>query len=230
MRRNLGTRIAAALSILVPVVFAGCSGSTQAPKDESSGGSAVGSGGLAATSGGTATQQGGGGGNAGSGGNGGATVDECVANVAGCQTVYYRGDAFDLKCRSLKIFTSVIDGFAACLVSPSCTNGCLDKVYSCSDPCIERTRLAISSSCTLCNDDLLCTSLATDGANCGSCGKTCKTGTRCEDGACGACAGGLTDCGAACTNLNADPANCGTCGNACQPNQACTQGKCISGP
>lgn len=224
MRRSSENSIAASLSILIPLVFAGCSGSTHAPEGDSSGGAADASGGLSATSGGAVTQ-----GKGGGGGSGGIAL-ECVATVSGCKTVYYAGATVDLNCRSTKLFAST-SGPSGCLVSPSCTNGCLDKVYSCSDQCLEQTRQAILSSCSVCDDEgLLCASLATDSGNCGSCGNACKVGTRCENGACGTCTGGLTDCGAACAQLNGDPANCGRCGNACQPNQACTQGTCVSPP
>jgi hypothetical protein len=78
---------------------------------------------------------------------------------------------------------------------------------------------------SLCGDS--CTHLATDSANCGSCGNACAAGSVCAQGACALnCQAGLTVCGGGCVNLQSDNGNCGACGTACKAGQVCSNGAC----
>ena len=91
----------------------------------------------------------------------------------------------------------------------SCAMGCkIDLDCSGSDGGIP------SSLCC----DHLCIDRASNGANCGQCGKACGNGQSC--------------CNAACDDLAGDPANCGACGNLCKlanATAACAAGKCAIG-
>jgi uncharacterized protein YjdB len=92
-----------------------------------------------------------------------------------------------------------------------------------------------SSDCpsggTFCGDT--CTSVQTDGSNCGACGIVCPAGDVCTAGSCvlapPKCAPPQAYCGAGttCTNLGSDPNNCGICGQACVPGDTCQSGMCI---
>jgi len=77
-----------------------------------------------------------------------------------------------------------------------------------------------------------CVQLATDGANCGSCGTTCAAGEVCSAGRCEiSCAAPLAVCGegaaARCADLRSDPSSCGSCGTACADGQLCAGGACV---
>jgi hypothetical protein len=75
-----------------------------------------------------------------------------------------------------------------------------------------------------------CVDVATDPANCGACGKACKTneGEVCDAGKCSlACGGGTKKCDSSCIDTKSDPANCGDCGKKCDAGQVCDgAGKC----
>lgn len=77
-----------------------------------------------------------------------------------------------------------------------------------------------------------CVQLATDGANCGSCGITCAAGQVCSGGKCTVtCAAPLATCGAdltaRCVDLRSDPTSCGSCDRACGDGQLCAGGACV---
>jgi hypothetical protein len=96
-----------------------------------------------------------------------------------------------------------------------------------------------------------CFDLASDPANCGSCGHPCNAGQACMMGMCvttgcspactngnmcmgtncvcnggPACGGTSTCCPAGCVNLQSDPLNCGNCGKPCAPGALCCNGIC----
>ncbi len=81
----------------------------------------------------------------------------------------------------------------------------------------------------------VCVDTATDGANCGACGRTCGASQTCTAGTC-ACASGTGDCDGNAANgcetdLTNSTTNCGRCGNACQMRSnstpSCTGGVCV---
>ena len=74
-----------------------------------------------------------------------------------------------------------------------------------------------------------CVSLATDNANCGTCGTTCGNGEVCSKGTCStSCGGGTTLCGSTCNDTKVDPNNCGACGTKCAAGEVCSGGKCAT--
>jgi len=68
-----------------------------------------------------------------------------------------------------------------------------------------------------------CVNVQTDNQNCGSCGKTCGTGTTCQNGTC-ACASGLVSCNSQCVASNA--MHCGSSCTACTGSQVCSGNGC----
>jgi hypothetical protein len=86
------------------------------------------------------------------------------------------------------------------------------------------------------------TSLSSDNANCGVCGRACAAGQHCVTGACvwntpqsscvpaaEICDQADNDCDGAIdenTSLQTDPLNCGTCGRVCAAGQHCESGFC----
>ncbi|HEX9241051.1 MAG TPA: MXAN_6577-like cysteine-rich protein [Anaeromyxobacter sp.] len=66
-----------------------------------------------------------------------------------------------------------------------------------------------------------CVSLATDTANCGSCGRSVGRLEVCSAGV-ATCAPGIALCGGVCTDLSRDAANCGSCANTCASTDFCT--------
>ena len=71
----------------------------------------------------------------------------------------------------------------------------------------------------------LCTDIATDDQNCGSCNNVCPTNTTCKSSKCVCSDTTKTLCGTTCLDAQTDPKNCGACGHVC-PNNDCTAGKC----
>jgi hypothetical protein len=84
---------------------------------------------------------------------------------------------------------------------------------------------------TLCGDT--CTSVLTDGNNCGACGDVCPAGDVCTAGTCvlapPKCTPPQAYCGTGttCTDLGSDPNNCGGCGEVCAAGDTCQNGICI---
>ena len=72
-----------------------------------------------------------------------------------------------------------------------------------------------------------CTNLATDPANCGSCGNTCNGGT-CGTGTAGRCSCpvGKALCNGTCVDLTSDELNCGNCNVGCSDGGTCTNSAC----
>jgi endo-1,4-beta-D-glucanase Y len=68
-----------------------------------------------------------------------------------------------------------------------------------------------------------CVNVQTDQQNCGACGKTCGTGTTCQNGSC-SCASGLVSCGGSCVASNVQ--HCGTSCTACSSAQVCVNNAC----
>jgi hypothetical protein len=106
------------------------------------------------------------------------------------------------------------------------------------DACLAACRACNSDTTSLCGScasGYVCTDLAGDLSNCGSCGHVCAEPGPYEDGACVdghcfySCAQGAADCGdGGCTDLLYDRDHCGACGNVCPPSaHVCDQGVCI---
>lgn len=72
----------------------------------------------------------------------------------------------------------------------------------------------------------MCTRVAWDDQNCGSCGNACPEGVGCEAGKC-TCYAPMISCRGHCVDPSSDLENCGVCGNACGPTEMCTDGECL---
>src|SRR6185312_7614697 len=85
--------------------------------------------------------------------------------------------------------------------------------------------VSCASNLTMCAGS--CADLKADPANCGGCGKTCKSGEVCNAGQCSlTCGGGAFKCDAGCTDLLGDTNNCGGCGVKCPSGHVCNDGGC----
>jgi hypothetical protein len=71
-----------------------------------------------------------------------------------------------------------------------------------------------------------CTAVATDNANCGTCGHVCGLAQTCSSGACACNAAGQSICSGACVNLQTDVLHCGSCTNTCAAGASCNSGTC----
>lgn len=115
--------------------------------------------------------------------------------------------------------TSIVSALADCATA-SCT-------------AYPRCRDMAGSSCecpddqTFCGDGFFgsCVDTAVDRMNCGSCGRSCPSGTTCDLGDC-ACPAGLILCGSFCVDASEDVSNCGACGRPCPFRAACVAGDC----
>jgi hypothetical protein len=85
--------------------------------------------------------------------------------------------------------------------------------------------VSCGSPLTMCSNT--CVDIQADPANCGGCGKTCKTAEVCSAGQCSlTCGGGSAKCDGGCTDLLGDPSNCGGCGITCDQGHVCNDGGC----
>src|SRR5690606_3426517 len=66
-----------------------------------------------------------------------------------------------------------------------------------------------------------------DPANCGACGKYCRSDQICSLGQCSCPPVTPFECTGACVDLDVDDQNCGNCGVACAPGQSCQSGVCV---
>jgi hypothetical protein len=89
--------------------------------------------------------------------------------------------------------------------------------------CALAPKIACIQSQTLC--DKTCVDLATDAANCGTCGMACSDADPCLNGVCG-CPAGTTACARSCVDLMTRPDNCGACGVSCGIGGSCENGSC----
>jgi hypothetical protein len=83
-----------------------------------------------------------------------------------------------------------------------------------------------AGACETCGAGLLCIDLATDPANCGSCGNVCPAAASCTNGSC-TCPGSESICNESCVDLMSDRMNCGSCGTDCG-DLFCLEGQCSS--
>jgi hypothetical protein len=104
---------------------------------------------------------------------------------------------------------------------------------------ITTTGISCPAGLTVCAGK--CVDLKTDNNNCGFCGDTCPTGTRCDGASmCGAvttvtttgpsCPMNQTVCAGKCADLSMDSKNCGGCGAACAAKHYCSFGACVAWP
>ncbi len=80
-----------------------------------------------------------------------------------------------------------------------------------------------------CAGSTACVDIATDPANCGSCGNACLEAQVCSNGMCSAeCGAGQTACSGACVDLSSNVDHCGACETACSAakNETCSDGMC----
>jgi hypothetical protein len=76
-----------------------------------------------------------------------------------------------------------------------------------------------------------CTDLATDEANCGTCGNACDVSRQCVSGSC-VCPAGYTECGGECVDTAIDVQHCGACNAQCSgecSSGTCTASSCTTG-
>ena len=118
-------------------------------------------------------------------------------------------------------------GFAGVLAMLAATFGACSGSGEGTDAGADATGPSCGSGSMLCGSS--CVALATDNANCGACGKACKAGEVCSQGACATtCGGGTSQCGSTCNDTQVDPNNCGACGTKCVAGQVCSSGKCVA--
>jgi hypothetical protein len=72
----------------------------------------------------------------------------------------------------------------------------------------------------------VCTHVASDPMNCGSCGNACPVGVGCAIGEC-TCHAPMLACDGLCIDPQSDHDHCGACGHACDATQVCSLGECI---
>jgi hypothetical protein len=73
----------------------------------------------------------------------------------------------------------------------------------------------------------VCTNVATDNANCGTCENPCVGEEVCSAGLCNdTCGVGYSVCGTTCADVQDDPNHCGACDTPCAPGELCASGSC----
>jgi hypothetical protein len=110
-----------------------------------------------------------------------------------------------------------IDNISVDGISNKPFSGLVDDTNDCSTPC--------PAGLSACNG--ACVHVATDPANCGTCGNACPAGNVCANGQCAlSCPAGLTNCSGSCVNTASDNTSCGACGQACGAGKVCSAGSC----
>ncbi len=97
-------------------------------------------------------------------------------------------------------------------------------------PAMDAMDAACGAGLTTCGG--ACVSVTSSPLHCGACGRACRDGDACQNGACvPACGAGETLCGSAdaglsCANTDTDNRHCGLCDRACSSDQVCSGGVC----
>lgn len=178
-----------------------------------------------------------------------ANTATSISNCGGCGTRCSSAGGTP-TCAMGSCRVSCSTGFADCNMNPA--DGCeadlqttTTRCGSCSHACVlsNATSGCTAGICTIasCNAGFAncdvdasngCeTDINTSNSSCGSCGRTCGSGTLCSTGSCtSVCTPPTTFCSGACVSTLTDAANCGSCANGCpMPTNAraiCTSGRC----
>ncbi len=144
----------------------------------------------------------------------------CDAGFANCNTLAIDGCEAELQTdpRNCSVCGRACPGTGAPNTLASCTAG------ACSFACTTGYGDCDGSTANGCE-----TSVVSNVAHCGACGRACGAGQVCNAGVCELpCGGvpGLTQCGASCVDLATDPANCGACGATCPAPRICAAAAC----
>lgn len=152
----------------------------------------------------------------------GTKGNQCVDGVCACGGGAACGDGQTCCSGTCKTLTTDMANCGFC--GANCTATLGTRIDRCTGgSCRCGTGSACATGQTCCNG--ACKDVATDQANCGTCGTNCSAlgarvdrcaGGQCRCGASGnACPLGETCCGGSCKNLNTDVKNCGACGSVC---------------
>jgi hypothetical protein len=197
-------------------------------------------------------------------GEGGATPVGCPEGFEACSGACVRTDNDPAHCGACGAACAAdqVCGLSQCLANcpegqTACDGSCVDlqtdpaHCGGCGDACMVGANATASCTAGACGvvcetgfddcdaDPTDCeANVASDPANCGTCGNGCiaraNAAPSCSGGTCGlgACNAGYEDCdGFAETGCEAhlmtSEGNCMTCGNACAANQVCAQGTCL---
>ncbi len=72
----------------------------------------------------------------------------------------------------------------------------------------------------------VCSRVAADALNCGSCGNACPAGVTCAVGRCD-CVAPMLACDGLCLDPRSDVTHCGDCDTRCEAGEMCTDGECL---